>query len=150
MLQLRPDVPKSVAGIQWIAFGTTAFVPYVPFFTNVLDTPVAYKRMTKRVSVDNAYWLFKLVGHFVELHHGAFKRNNAAYIIEMQSYGRKRVAEITEAAAEIPEKDLPQFLTEENKKTADHILDKTRDYLSDLMRDSFAYSKLNFSMDKNL
>lgn len=150
VLQLRPDVPKSVAGIQWIAFGTTAFVPYVPFFTNVLDTPVAYKRMTKRVSVDNAYWLFKLVGHFVELYHGAFKRNNAAYIIEMQSYGRKRVAEITEAAAEIPEKDLPQFLTEENKKTADHILDKTRDYLSDLMRDSFAYSKLNFSMDKNL
>jgi len=43
VLQLRPDVPKSVAGIQWIAFGTTAFVPYVPFFTNVLDTPVAYK-----------------------------------------------------------------------------------------------------------
>jgi len=80
----------------------------------------------------------------------AFKRDNAAYLIEMQSYGRKRVSEITEAAAKIPAKDLPQFLTEENKKTADYVLNKTKDYLSDVMRDSFAYSKLSFTMDKNL
>ncbi len=150
ILQLRPNTPKGTEGIKWLAMGTTAFVPYVPFFTNVLDTPLAYKRMTKRVSTDNAYWLFKLIGHFVEAHHSAFKRDNAAYLIEMQSYGRKRVAEITEAAAKIHAKDLPQFLTEENKKTADYILNKTKDYLSELMRDSFSYSKLSFTMDKNL
>ena len=61
------------------------FVPYIPFFTNVLDTPTAYKRMTRMVSTDNAYWLFKLIGHFVEAHYSAFKHDNNAYLTEMQS-----------------------------------------------------------------
>ncbi|EFW37029.1 C69 family dipeptidase [Treponema phagedenis] len=150
ILQLRPNVPEGVAGIQWLALGTTAFVPYVPFFTNVLDTPLAYKRMTKRVSVDNAYWLFKLVAHFVELHYSTFKKENNAYLIEMQSYGRRRVKEITDASSKMPAKEMSEFLTEENKKTAEYVLSKTKDYLSDLIKDSFGYSKLSFTMDKNL
>ena len=150
ILQLRPGAPKGLAGIQWLAFGTTAFVPYVPFFTNVSDTPLAYKRMTKRVSEDNAYWLFKLVGHFVEARYSAFRRDNARYIIEMQSYGRMRVDEVTKAASKVPAKQIPEFLTAENKKTADYILNKTKDYLSELIKGSFAYSKLSFTMDKNL
>ena len=150
ILQLRPKSPKGLEGIQWLALGTTAFVPYIPFFTNVLDTPTAYKRMTRMVSTDNAYWLFKLIGHFVEAHYSSFKDDNNAYLIEMQSYGRSRVKEITDAAAKIPAKSLSEFLTEENRKTAEHVLKRTKEYLSDLMLESFKYSKLSFTMDKNL
>ncbi len=150
ILQLRHNTDKGIAGIQWLALGTTAFVPYVPFFTNVLDTPLAYKRMTKRVSTDNAYWLFKLIGHFVEAHHSAFQKGNARYLADMQSLGRKRVEEITEKAKEIAVNELPEFLTIENKKTAEEFLNKSKDYLSELIKDSFSYSKLSFTMDKNL
>ncbi len=150
LLQLRPKAAKGVEAIQWLSFGTPSFTPYVPFFTNVLDTPTAYRRMTKLVSTDNAYWLFKLVGHFVEAHHSAFKRQSDTYLHEMQSYGHLRVKQITEAAKKIPAKDLPEFLTGENKQTAEFILKKTKEHLSSLMEQSFKYSKLTFNMDKNL
>ena len=61
-----------------------------------------------------------------------------------------RVDEVTKAASKVPAKQIPEFLTAENKKTADYILNKTKDYLSELIKGSFAYSKLSFTMDKNL
>ncbi len=150
ILQMRPKSQKGLEGIKWLSLATPSFTPYIPFFTNVLDTPAAYKKMTKQVSTNNAYWLFKLVSHFVEAHHCAFKRGNDAYLTEMQSYGRRRVEEITEAAKKVSAKNLPAFLTDENKKTAEYVITKTKSYLSDLMMQSFKYSKLTFTMDKNL
>ncbi len=150
ILQLRPNLPLEQAGLHWLAFGTNAFVPYTPFFTAIENTPSAYRKMTKDVSITNAYWLFKLIGHFVEGHYHTFKAENDAYLLRIQSYCRRRIAEIDEMARDKKDEALIRFLTEENKKTADFILNDAKKYLSDLMKQSFRYSKLIFTMDSHL
>lgn len=150
ILQLRPDAAEGVAGIQWLAFGTTAFTPYAPFFTNINDTPKIYKKRTQTVSLDNAYWLFKILGFFTESHYAAFHDSNTAYLHDMQSYAFRRIHEITEAAKNLTGAELTAFLTAENEKTAKYVIQKTRDLIAQYMLESFHYSKLSFTMDKNL
>ena len=150
ILQLRPDVPEGIAAVQWLAFGTTAFTPYVPFFTNVNDTPKIYKRKTATISLDNAYWLFKILGLLTESHYSAFREANTTYLREMQTYGLKRVYEITEKGKALTGERLTEFLTAENEKTAGYVIKKTKDLIAQLMLESFQYSRLSFTMDKNL
>lgn len=150
ILQLRPSVPEGIAAIQWLAFGTTAFTPYVPFFTNINDTPKIYKKKTATVSLENAYWLFKILGFLTESRYPAFRDANTTYLNEMQTYGFKRVHEVTEAGKALTGEKLTEFLTAENEKTAAHVVKKTKDLIAQLMLESFNYSKLSFKMDKNL
>lgn len=150
ILQLRPDVPEGIAAVQWLAFGTTAFTPYVPFFTNVNDTPKIYKRKTATISLDNAYWLFKILGLLTESHYSAFREANTTYLREMQTYGLKRVYEITEKGKALTGERLTEFLTAENEKTAGYVIKKTKGLIAQLMLESFQYSRLSFTMDKNL
>lgn len=150
ILQLRSDVPAGLAGVQWLAFGTTAFTPYVPFFTNVNDTPKVYKKKSAAVSLDNAYWLFKILGCLTENHYTEFREANSAYLYDMQAYGFRRLHEIDQAGKTLSSEKLTDFLTAENEKTAAYIIQKTKDLIAHLMMESFKYSKLSFTMDKNL
>ena len=150
ILQLRPDTAAGVAGIQWLAFGTTAFTPYVPFFTNINDTPKIYKKRTSSVSLDNAYWLFKILGFFTESRYTAFRDSNTTYLRDIQSYAFRRIHEITEKAKPLSGAELTAFLTAENEKTAQYVIQKTRDLIAEYMLESFNHSKLSFTMDKNL
>ncbi|MGP1454837.1 MAG: C69 family dipeptidase [Treponema sp.] len=150
ILQLRSGIPEGLVGVQWLAFGTTAFTPYVPFFTNVTDTPKIYKKKSATVSFDNAYWLFKILGYLTESHYTEFHEANTAYLYEMQTYGFKRLHDITEAGKSLSGDQLTCFLTTENEKTADYIIKKTKELITHLMMESFKYSQLSFTMDKNL
>ena len=150
ILQLRPNVPQGITGIQWLAFGTTAFTPYVPFFTNINDTPKLYKKKSATVSLDNAYWLFKILGFLTESRYTAFHDANVTYLHEMQSYAFTRIFEVSKAGASLNGAPLTEFLTAENEKTARHVVKKTKDLIAQLMLESLSYSKLSFTMDKNL
>ena len=68
----------------------------------------------------------------------------------MQTYGFKRVREITEAGKSLTGEQLTDFLTAENEKTAAYVIKKTKGLIAQLMLESFNYSKLSFKMDKNL
>lgn len=150
ILQLRSDVPEGLVGIQWLALGTTAFTPYVPFFSNITDTPKIYKKKTTTVSLESAYWLFKILGLLTESHYQAFREASVAYLREMQSYGFRRVHEITEAGKTLTGTQLTEFLTAENEKTSDYVVKKTKELIEQFMLESFNYSRLSFKMDKNL
>lgn len=43
ILQIRNDVPKDIAGVQWLALGPNAFNGIAPYYVNILDTPAVYR-----------------------------------------------------------------------------------------------------------
>lgn len=57
ILQIRNDVPASIAGIHWLAFGPNTFNALVPFYANVTDTPACYRDTTTTFDLQNIYWL---------------------------------------------------------------------------------------------
>lgn len=152
ILQIDPRVKDGTQSIQWLSFATNAFTPYVPFFANVNDTPESYKYSPKKLDTKSAYWLFKLLSYVVESHYDAFADKDNAYLYEMQSYSRRRILEVRQNVEKqkLQGEALTAYLTEANKATADYVLQKTNDLLTELLQQSLGYSKMSFTMDKNL
>ena len=136
--------------IQWVAFATTAFTPYVPFFVDVNDTPVEYRDTTFELDMKYAYWLFKVFSYYVETHYGAFSKENTQYLEDLRAYGRRRVYEVKEALKDYNKQNCREFLTEQNEITAKYVLDKTRKLLNSFMTRALSASKMSFTMDENL
>lgn len=152
IMQIQPEITNGSQAIQWLSFATNAFTPYVPFFANVNDTPKAYQYSPNKLDTNSAYWLFKLLSYVVESHYDTFADKDNAYLYEMQSYSRKRIAEVRKAVTEqkLTGGALTNYLTEANQVTADYVLTKTRNLLTDLLQQSLSFSKMSFTMDKNL
>ena len=150
ILQIRNDVPNKFAAIQWIDFGFYNYGPYVPFFTNINNTPANYKEATDTVSPDSAYWMYKLLEVIVEPRYHQFINEINAYRDESQSYAVGRVDQTTAKAAKVNEADLADFLTQENETTADHITQLTKNLINSLVHQALQTSKYQFERGDNL
>lgn len=146
ILQIRNDVDDDHAAIQWIAMGFFAYAPYVPFFTNVNDTPEDYKNTTTEVSVDNVYWLNKTLSVLIEPHFHEFVESVNAFREGCQSYGRARVA-ATDATIN---GDATTFLTKSNAETAGEVSKRTHALFNDLVKQGLLLSKTAWEKGQNL
>lgn len=151
ILQIRNDVPAEYAAIQWINFGFYCYSPYVPFFTNVNDTPAKYRYATNDVQPDkSAYWQNKLLEVIVEPHYHDFINEVNDFRDRCQSYGVSRVDSITKAAQVQNSANLVDYLTEQNMKTANHVLDEAHRLISSLTRQALLNSRFQFERGDNL
>ncbi|MFD1549597.1 C69 family dipeptidase [Levilactobacillus fuyuanensis] len=146
ILQIRNDVDDDHAAIQWIAMGFFAYAPYVPFFTNINDTPEDYKNTTTEVSVDNVYWLNKTLSVLIEPHFHEFVESVNAFREGCQSYGRARVA-ATDATIN---EDATTFLTKSNAETAGEVSKRTHALFNDLVKQGLLLSKTAWEKGQNL
>ncbi len=146
ILQIRNDVDDDHAAIQWIAMGFFAYAPYVPFFTNINDTPEDYKNTTTEVSVDNVYWLNKTLSVLIEPHFHEFVESVNAFREGCQSYGRARVA-ATDATIN---GDATTFLTKSNAETAGEVSKRTHALFNDLVKQGLLLSKTAWEKGQNL
>ncbi|KRK39367.1 dipeptidase [Levilactobacillus parabrevis ATCC 53295] len=146
ILQIRNDVDDDHAAIQWIAMGFFAYAPYVPFFTNINDTPEDYKNTTTEVSVDNVYWLNKTLSVLIEPHFHEFVESVNAFREGCQSYGRARVA-ATDANLT---GDATTFLTKSNAETAGEVSKRTHALFNDLVKQGLLLSKTAWEKGQNL
>ncbi|MCT4487919.1 C69 family dipeptidase [Levilactobacillus parabrevis] len=146
ILQIRNDVDDDHAAIQWIAMGFFAYAPYVPFFTNINDTPEDYKNTTTEVSVDNVYWLNKTLSVLIEPHFHEFVESVNAFREGCQSYGRSRVA-ATDANLT---GDATTFLTKSNAETAGEVSKRTHALFNDLVKQGLLLSKTAWEKGQNL
>ena len=129
ILQIRNDVPKEIAGIQWINFGFYAYSPYVPFYTNIDDTPLNYQKASHMVTPESsAYWLYKSLQVLVEPRYHQFIYQVDNFRDECQSYA----------------------VTAANAETAAHITTETKKLISDLTRQALNTSKFQFERGDNL
>lgn len=151
ILQIRNDVPKEIAGIQWINMGFYAYSPYVPFYTNIEDTPSNYKVAEHTVDPDHsAYWMYKTLQVLVEprYHQYIYEINN--YRDDCQSYGVGHISAIDEQVKALTGAELTQKLTKENEETANAITEKTKALMSKLVREALNSSKYQFERGDNL
>lgn len=151
ILQIRNDVPAQYAAIQWINFGFYCYSPYVPFFTNISDTPAKYKYATDDAQPDkSAYWLNKLLEVIVEPRYHEFINEVNDFRERCQSYGVGRVDTITKTAQIQNSANLINYLTEQNMKTANHILNETHELINQLLHEALLNSKFQFERGDNL
>ncbi|WP_301049370.1 C69 family dipeptidase [Lactobacillus intestinalis] len=151
ILQIRNDVPKELAGVQWINMGFYAYSPYVPFYTNIENTPANYQVADHTVDPDHsAYWLYKTLQVLVEPRYHQYIYQINAYRDECQSYGVGRVSEIDKEAKDKHGDMLTSFLTSANEVTANEITKKTKTLMSDLVRQALNSSKYQFERGDNL
>lgn len=151
ILQIRNDVPQELAGIQWLNMGFYAYSPYVPFYTNIENTPENYQVAEHTVDPDkSAYWLYKTLQVIVEprYHQYIYQINN--YRDECQAYGVGRVSKVDEEVKNLSDSKLTQVLTEQNEVTANEITAKTKKLMSDLVRQALNSSKYQFERGDNL
>ena len=68
--QIRPNVAKEFAAIEWICFGSNAFNALVPFYANTTAVPAYYGGTTLEVTTDAFYWSSRLLGALADAHFG--------------------------------------------------------------------------------
>lgn len=146
ILQIRNDVPTDHAAIQWIAMGFFAYAPYVPFFTNITDTPADYQSTTAAVDVANVYWLNKTLSVLIEPHFHDYVEAVNAFRDGCQSYARSRVA-ATDAAVS---GNVSAFLTQSNQITAGEISKRTRELFDTIVKHGLLLSKTAWEKGQNL
>lgn len=150
ILQTRAGVHERLKGIMWLSFATNAFTPYVPFFTYVNESPKQYSYVSEKIDLNCAYWLFKIFSYYADEHIKLFNKETKSFLYTLQTYGRKRVLEITEGMTATSDEDIRKYLTEENQKTADYVTEKIKEKLDSYAKRALSESKLSYDMDKNL
>ncbi|TGA97519.1 C69 family dipeptidase [Sporolactobacillus shoreae] len=150
ILQIRPNVPDEIAGVQWLSLAVSAFSPYVPFYTNITSVPESYAVAPKKLSLDSAYWLYKMISVVVEPHYEAFLKEVLDYKGDLHSAFLGNLAKADEAAEKADKTQIPEILTEASTENAALAMRKTYELFQKLSTDSMSLSKLTFNMDKNL
>ncbi len=151
IMQIRNDVPAEYAAIQWINFGFYCYSPYVPFFTNINDTPANYAYATQDVQPEkSAYWMYKMFEVIVEPRYHEFINEVNAFRDDAQSYGVGRVDKITAGAKGKRGDDLINYLTQANMESAKHVTEEGRKLTTSLVRQTLLNSKFQFERGDNL
>ncbi len=151
ILQIRQHVPAALAAIQWVNLGFYAYSPYVPFYTNIVDTPANYQVAAHQVApTRSAYWLYKTLEVVVEPRYHQYVGQINAYRDECQSYAVGRIDEIDRTAHELSGEGLTTYLTKANETTAAKVTARTQTLLSDFIRQALESSRYRFDRGDNL
>lgn len=145
ILQIRNNVPASIAGIHWLAYGANTFNTVVPFYANVEDTPAVYKNATGTFDLNNMYWLScttALLGDtdydlYVDLRN-TFELEAVAAYREIQNETDKAV----EGAY-----DITKLLTDANEKLAQESFTRQTKLLGEMVVLGSANMKLRYNLN---
>ncbi|HJA74855.1 MAG TPA: C69 family dipeptidase, partial [Candidatus Limosilactobacillus gallistercoris] len=144
ILQIRSDVPAKLAGICWLAFGPNAYNALAPFYTNVEDTPAAYRDTKEHYDINNMYWMTHTLAIIGDEHP---KRYEAA-IEEMKqntiAAGRHILLTTDKAAAELDGDQLQAKLGAANDQTAQQAYALAMKCLGSMVETGSLQIRLNF------
>lgn len=143
--QIRSDLPKAYAAIEWTAFASNVFNCLVPQFIQVNTAPAYLSGTTMEVRTDNLYWTSRLISALGDAHH-------SSAIVEVERYQEalgaavRHVVDQTLLQADQAQ-DMTAFLEAANQQIADlaqshtaALLDKTLWIASCEMTNGYARS----------
>ncbi|WP_374284999.1 C69 family dipeptidase [Lactococcus sp.] len=119
ILQVRNNVPKAAAGVQWLAFGANTFNHVVPFYTNISDTPASYRDAKATYDPTNMYWLSATTAVLGDTNYNLFVDLRDTYALNTMGKFRN-IQNMTDkglSALTSPE-TITAYLTEANEKLA--------------------------------
>ena len=144
ILQIRNDVPKEIAGVQWLAFGPNTFNGIAPYYTNVLDTPSVYRDTKEHFDIKNMYWLTQAIATIVDEH--PFRYSASVEELEQQTLaaGRHILLETDAEAEKLTGEELQKKLHNTNEQTAKAAYDAAMKCFGDCVETGALQIKLNY------
>lgn len=142
ILQIRNNVPASIAGVHWLAFGPNTFNAVVPFYANIDDTPIPYRNTSTEYSIDDMYWLTHTIAALGDQNYRQaqsieenFELQVMAKTMNVQNNTDKEIAE---------HQDVSAFLTTINNRMAETAVDESKKLLGKLVKLAFSRERLQF------
>ena len=128
--QIRSNVPKEIAGVEWICFGSTTFDALLPVYTNVPKLPAYLSNVTLDTSTENFYWGSRLIGALADANYSTCIQNiwryQEAVAVKsrqiLREYDRKMAKKADPALMDEANKKLCAMAKEETTKTLNRVL----------------------------
>ena len=125
VLEMRPDAPKGVKGIEWICFGSTTFDALLPVYPNVSKMPKYLSDVTLTASTENFYWASRLIGAMADHSYHACVQIIDRYQSAVMTEGRRIVLEYDKRIAETGDLKLCEQANDALCRMAKEQSDKT-------------------------
>lgn len=151
ILQLLPgEEAEELRQVLWLSLGATAFAPHVPLFAHAHSVPAAYASVPSEVSLDSAYWLFRILAQISEQLRFEAVHDIANYNRDIAAYTEGRVTEVRKKLAHLQGYELKVALSKANNETVAEVMQRSKAHLSRLYKRAFDLSKLTFKMNTDL
>jgi dipeptidase len=144
--QIRPDVPDSIKGLEWICFGSTTFGTFVPVYTNTKSIPKYLSDVTLDTSTENLYWGSRLIGVLADHNYSDCVQDIERYLNAVMTKGRQIVLEYDKKIAETGDVSLTD---QANEKICKMAKEKTISTLSKVLQTASKHMKNGFNLADN-
>lgn len=149
ILQIRSNVPDEIAGVQWLAMASPATSVYVPFYTNVNNTPSQYQIGTDKPDDQSAYWTYKKTRILTDPYKNKLVNKDVVPVkSKLQKQLIQNLTESDKQATGVPADEVGNFLTQSNQQKADDAQNTFNKLNQKLIVDSSKQTKI--VQDKNL
>ncbi|GEP19830.1 C69 family dipeptidase [Pediococcus argentinicus] len=145
ILQIRNNVPASIAGIHWLAYGANTFNTVVPFYANVEDTPAVYKDATGTFDLNNMYWLSCTTALLGDTDYDLYVDLRNTFELEAVAAYRE-IQNETDKAVE-GSSDITKLLTDANEKLAQESFTRQTKLLGEMVVLGSANMKLRYNLN---
>ncbi|WP_125573737.1 C69 family dipeptidase [Levilactobacillus huananensis] len=145
ILQIRNNVPESIAGIHWLAFGANTFNTVVPFYANVDDTPAVYKDADGTFNMNHMYWLSCTVALLGDTDYDLYVDFRNTYALQAMSAYRE-IQHATDAAIQ-DGADVKSTLLDANEKLSNESFTRTTKLLGDMVTFGSEHMKLRYNLN---
>lgn len=144
ILQIRNKVPEAVAGIHWLGFGPNTFNTFVPFYSNVSDTPAAFKDAGQNYDPNNAYWLSRTLGVLGDTNYPLYSEYHA-------QFEQKTLAQLQAVVKDtdhqlVAHSKVEELLLAANQKMADIYIHNCWELLGNMVNSGSERMKLKFTI----
>ncbi|MBR2551421.1 MAG: C69 family dipeptidase [Erysipelotrichaceae bacterium] len=147
LTQIRSDVPKEIAAIEWVCFGSNPFNAFVPFFTQVNSTPEYFANTTTRPTTENFYWANRYLGALADSHYPQCISHIERYQNKVQTTGHALIKKYEKEIVKAKRAEKTSLAEKANQEIADRVKEMTYDTLdkvlataSNLMKNAFSRS----------
>ena len=142
ILEIRSQVPASLAAIHWLAFGPNTFNAVVPFYANVLTTPAPYEKTSQQFDPTNMYWLTNTLAALGDRRYQAVAGKVEAFEQTVVAKCRHRQLQADRQAS--IQADIPAYLTRVNDEMATISQQAAIKLLGELVKDAFPHEQLSY------
>ena len=138
LLQLRPYVPESIQGVEWLTFGSNVFNTFVPFYTNTEKVPAYLSSTQKEVDTDSFYWNCRLIAALADAQFGANKIHIERYQRKVMSEAHRLLNNADRLIGELAEltADPQPVIDSVNEALAEMLQKETSDVLGKVLHEA--------------
>lgn len=149
ILQIRNNVPDSIAGTQWLAMASPATSVYIPFYTNVNTTPNQYQKGIDKPDNDSVYWTYKETRILTDPYKNKLINKDVQPVqTKLNDQLANNLKQSDQTAKQLFGTNLNNYLADQNQKNADLAQNTFEKLNQKLMVDSSRQTKI--VQNKNL